>query len=80
MIVNSEKGQKTIDNIKDKLEMIAVDFDKAVSKNGAAINGAAMNDKHTALFDNIDRMTVHQIVEKYIRGSIFKRILNKLKR
>lgn len=80
IIINNPKGERLINEIKAKLDIKKVDIDKALSNNDAAINGAAMNEKNIALFDNIDKMTVHQIVEKYIRGSVFRRIINKLKR
>lgn len=80
ILINSEKGEKIISSLKEFADIKEVDIDKAVKKNGPAINGAAMNEKNVALFNNIDNMTVHRIVEKYIRGSFWNRVRNKLKK
>ncbi|WP_408071402.1 Coenzyme F420 hydrogenase/dehydrogenase, beta subunit C-terminal domain [Butyrivibrio sp. JL13D10] len=79
-LVNSTKGERLFDVIKGQVEFKEVDLNSALSKNGAAINGAAMNEKNKALFEHIDDMTVHGIVEKYIRGSLWNRVKNKLLR
>ena len=80
ILINSEKGKKIISYLGDMVVLREVNITEAIQKNGAAINGAGINDKNKMLFENIDKMSVHTIVEKYIRGSIWNRIRNKLKK
>lgn len=80
LLINTSKGKELLDKVRDNIELKDVPTEAARVKNGAAVNGAAMNEKNTALYNNIDNMTVHRIVEKYIRGSFLNRVKNKLKK
>lgn len=80
ILMNSPKAEMILSAIEDQVDLKEIEIEKAVKKNGPAVNGAAMNEKNTALYNNIDNMTVHRIVEKYIRGSLWNRVKNKLKK
>ncbi len=80
VLITTEKGKTILDTVIDDIEIREVVLEDALLKNAAAVSGARMNEKNVLLFDNIDKKTVHQIVEKYIRGSFFHRVMNKLER
>lgn len=84
VIVNTEKGQDLINNIKDNMVYKEVDFEQSIQYNKAMYQSATKPQLREEFFDNLDKLEFDELVEKYTlkpnRPNIFRRILRKAKK
>lgn len=81
VIINSEKGKKIFEQIKDKINYKQVDFEEAIRYNPSMTTSVKPDPNREKFFDNLDKMPFDELVKKYTyTPSIFKRILWKVKR
>lgn len=81
VIINSEKGKKIFEQIKDKINYKQVDFEEAIRYNPSMTTSVKPDPNREKFFENLDKMPFDELVKKYTyTPSIFKRILWKVKR
>ncbi len=81
VIINSEKGKKIFEQIKDKINYKQVDFEEAIRYNSSMTTSVKTDPNREKFFENLDKMPFDELVKKYTyTPSIFKRILLKVKR
>ena len=81
VIINSEKGKKIFEQIKDKINYKQVDFEEAIQYNPSMTTSVKPDPNRKKFFENLDKMPFDELVKKYTyTQSIFKRILWKVKR
>ena len=81
VIINSEKGKKIFEQIKDKINYKQVDFEEAIRYNPSMTTSVKPDPNRKKFFENLDKMPFDELVKKYTyTPSIFKRILWKVKR
>lgn len=67
LIVNSEKGRKLLDNIKDKIKIKEVDFEKAICKNPSMIKSPKLKENREKFFKDLEsNMSIEELTNKYI--------------
>ena len=81
VIINSEKGKKIFEQIKDKINYKQVDFEEAIRYNPSMTTSVKPDPNREKFFENLDKMPFDELVKKYTyTPSVFKRILWKVKR
>ena len=81
VIINSEKGKKIFEQIKDKINYKQVDFEEAIQYNPSMTTSVKPDPNRKKFFENLDKMPFDELVKKYTyTPSAFKRILWKVKR
>lgn len=80
VLVNSEKGQKLVEQISQHVKAEKVDLQKALQGNQPAITVTPPHRNRERFFADIDTKTVEQLVKVYVQGSLVKRVLRKLLR
>lgn len=81
VIVNSTKGRKLFDSIKDEMIWKETDFEYAISKNPAYFKSAKMDENREEFFAHLDTMSFDKLVKKYTYQEPFlKKIITKIKR
>ena len=86
LFINSEKGKRMFNKIKDQVIHYEVDINKAIIHNSAAIKSVNRNPKRDRFFEELDNISFNKLVSKYCSDSVlgkFKRkgkaILKKVK-
>lgn len=87
VIVNSEKGQRIFDTIKDDLKYKKVDLVKSISRNPARIRSADKNYRRKQYFKYINSENFEKLTYKYTRNKLdvqlykfILKIIRKIKR
>lgn len=81
VIVNSEKGKKIFESVKDKIEYQKVDFDDAISHNPSMVSSSKQDFNREKFFENLDTMPFDKLVSKYTyKPNFFRKVINKVKR
>lgn len=76
VIINSKKGQKIFDELKEKIIYKEVDFEKSITDNPSMTASSKENPNRTGFFDDLDKMSFDKLAKKYIRK---KNLLKKIK-
>lgn len=79
ILVNSKKGQDIFNKIIDKIEMIESDLDYAVSCNPCIVRPVKYNDKREKFFSELNENNLNNLIEKYTRVPIVKKVLLKIR-
>lgn len=83
VIVNTQKGQELLNNIKDKMIYNEVDFEQSIQYNSAMYKSVLKPELREEFFDNLDKMKFNDLVEKYTikpkKPNMLKRIVRKVK-
>lgn len=83
VLINSAKGKKYINDIVDKLEYIDTDYKQSVRYNPSIERASTFNDfnRRRKFFKKLnDEKDVERVINKYIKPSLIKKIINKLKK
>ncbi len=81
LVINTLKGKKLFNVIKDKIAYIETNLDNAIKYNSAMIESVKMDKYREDFFNNLNKMSFEKLVKKYTyHQSIFNRILNKIKK
>lgn len=83
VIVNTEKGKKLYEEIKEKTVYKEVDFEKSIEFNKAMYKSAEKPKLVDEFFDNLDKLEFDKLVKKYTvvrKPSFIRRVLRKCKR
>ena len=80
VIINSKKGEELLNILKKKCKIKAVDFDNSIKYNPAYFQSCNMPNKREEFFSEINEDNFDQVVNKYTKKSIYKRVLSKGKR
>lgn len=81
IIVNSNKGQKLFDEIKDKMIYEKVDFEEAIKYNKSMTESAKIDKYRERFFENLDKVDFDKLIKKYTyKRGIVKRIFSKLRK
>jgi len=65
VLVNSEKGKKIFDEVKENLTYEEVDFEKAISYNTAMTKSVDMPKKRNGFFRDLDKLSFDKLYKKY---------------
>lgn len=76
VIINSKKGQKIFDELKEKIIYKEVDFEKSITDNTSMTASSKENPNRTGFFNDLDKMSFDKLAKKYIRK---KNLLKKIK-
>lgn len=82
VIVNTEKGKKLYEEIKEKTVYKEVDFEKSIEFNKAMYKSAEKPKLVNKFFDNLDKLEFDELVKKYTvvrKPSFIRRVLRKSK-
>lgn len=80
VIVNTEKGTKLFDRIKEKMKYKEVDYEESIKYNPALYNSAGKHKDSDKFFNELNSISFDKLVNKYIRkDGILRRILRKCK-
>lgn len=82
VLINSSKGKRCINDIIDKLEYIDTDYKQSIKYNPSIERASTFNDfnRRRKFFKKLnDGKDVERLINKYIKPSFIKRIINKLK-
>jgi len=81
VIVNSEKGKRIFDDIKDECIRKEVDLDLAINYNKSFIKSSNQNHNRDKFFKELDSTSFDKLIKKHVqKKNIIKRILGKVKR
>lgn len=81
VIINSLKGEKLFDSIKDKMKYKVVNLETSISYNNSMLHSCQMPKKRTQFFKDLDHMDINQIYEKYkLRPTITRKIKDLIKK
>lgn len=83
VIVNTEKGQKLYDAIKDKMIYKEVDFEESIKYNTSMYKSVEKNKSRDKFFENLDKLEFDELVKKYApvkKPSFVRRVLRKCKK
>ena len=81
VIVNSEKGQALMEEIKDNMICEEVDFELAIKGNPSFIKNSEKNLKSDQFFSEIEKNDFEQVVNKYIpKVSLIQKTKRKIKK
>lgn len=82
ILVNSEKGQELLENIKDKIIYKEnCDLDYAIKCNPCICGSVKEPEKRKEFFNDLDKMKIKQLANKYLtKQSLISRIYGKVKR
>ncbi len=67
VIVNSEKGKELLENVKEKLILKQVDFEKAIENNKSMTKSSEENKYRDAFFENLDELELEELIYKYVK-------------
>jgi coenzyme F420-reducing hydrogenase beta subunit len=80
VIVQSEKGQKVLDQIKESYEIYPVDTEKVVAMDGSMVRGSAVPHKRRAeYYVDLDRHSLPEHIQAFIPVSSKDRVIEKCK-
>lgn len=79
ILINSNKGHKYIDNIWESVEYKAIDLEKAILANPAAINSVQTNKKRVKFYSQLNESSITKQIEVVTKISIGFRIKRKIK-
>ena len=77
IFINSEKGQKLFNKIKDQVLYHEVDIDKAIFYNLSAIKSAKRNPKRDKFFEELDKIPFDKLVSKYCSENVLMKVKRK---
>lgn len=77
IFINSEKGEKIFDEIKDQVLYHEVDIDKSIFYNPSAIKSANRNPKRDKFFQELDKIPFDRLVNKYCSDSLLAKVKRK---
>lgn len=83
VIVNTEKGKKLYEEIKEKTVYKEVDFERSIEFNKAMYKSAEKPKFVDEFFENLDKLEFDELVKKYTvirKQSFIRRVLRKCKR
>ena len=80
VLVNSEKGRKIFEEIKDKMIVSKVDFDKAVKRNTAAYKSCKMPKERKKFMTSLDTTDFKTNVEACVKSGVIIKIKRLIKR
>lgn len=85
VLVNSNQGEKILDNIKSKIYIEPTDLDYAIQNNPCIIKSVSLNENRENFFNDLDSMNLEVLQEKYfkytkVKKNHVKEILYKIKR
>lgn len=82
VLVNNNKGQKLLENIKEKIIYREnCDLDYAIKCNPCICGSVKQPEKRKEFFYDLDKMKIKQLANKYLtRQNLIRRIYGKLKR
>lgn len=84
LIVNTEKGEKLFESIKNKMIFQESDFESSIRPNPSIYESVSKPKNSEEFFDNLDNYTFDELVDKYTikpqKPSVFRRGINKIKR
>ena len=80
VFVNSVKGEKIFDKIKDKLVLKTVDINEAVKYNSAAYESCVMPNGRKKIMKKIQHKNFFNYVDKYTKKNFCNRCLSKIKK
>ena len=79
VLVNTEKGKKVFQIIKDKMDIIKTDGEFAVNNNPCIVRPVKYNKKREQFFDNIDKIDLIENITKNTKVSFIKKVKGKIK-
>ena len=80
VIINSAKGKKIFEEIKENIKFIETDFNEAIKYNPSMISSAKMAKNKEAFFEKLDNMKFDELVKKYsLKTNIFRLLVIKVK-
>jgi len=79
VLVNSNRGAKIFEEIKNKVSYREVNIELAIAYNGAAIKSALLNPNRGAFFKELDYLPFDRLVDKYCSDSTIVRAKGLLK-
>lgn len=83
LIVNTKKGEKLFENIKDKMIFQETDFESSIKPNPSMYESVNKPKNSDDFFENLDNYTFNELVDKYTikpkKSSVFRRGINKIK-
>lgn len=83
LIVNTKKGEKLFENIKDKMIFQETDFESSIKPNPSMYESVNKPKNSDEFFENLDNYTFDELVDKYTikpkKSSVFRRGINKIK-
>ena len=80
VIINSEKGQKLYEQIKNEIKYQEVDFNEAIKYNLSMISSVKKPKEREYIFKDLDDKGYEYISQKYTKISLIKKIKSKIKR
>lgn len=81
VIINSQKGNEILENIKEKIICKSVDFETAIKYNPSMIKSAKKDIKREEFFRNIDNIRFDKLVNKYTSSpGLLEKMISKSKR
>lgn len=80
VIINSEKGQKLYEQIKNEIKYQEVDFNEAIKYNPSMISSVKKPKEREYIFKDLDDKGYEYISQKYTKISLIKKIKSKIKR
>lgn len=83
VIVNTEKGMKLFETLKDDLVIYEMDFEESINYNKSMFKSVAKPKNRDKFFENLDKLSFDKLVKKYTinkNGNLLKRIIRKLKK
>lgn len=81
VIINSEKGEKLFNEIKEKLVLKETNLEKAINFNKSMIKSVVIPKTRESFFKDLDQLEFDKLAKKYTsQRSIIRRILSKCKR
>ena len=78
VIINSDKGKKLFDSIKEHTVSKETDFEEAIKSNKAMIESVQLPPAREAFFKDLDQCEFDKLVRKYCIDSAFIRIKRKI--
>ncbi len=80
VLLNTEKGRKLFDTIKDRIVYEKREIDEILEGNVCFNSSVTLNDKSTAFFDDLDKMRFSSAVEKYTHVPFSNKVKGKAKK
>ena len=78
VLVHSEKGERMLSRLHDKVKMVEVDGTEALKWNSAALESCAAHPKRTEFFEMLQTQPFDQAVEKSLKKSLVRRVGKKV--
>lgn len=81
VIINSEKGMKIFEQLKDKIIWKKVNFEEAIQYNPSMTSSPRKDPNRKKFFDNLDKISFEKLVNNYTyQPSIIRKILRRIKK